>query len=158
MDLDRLLLQNGPVVLYFRPSTLAADVDWFRANSYDVKELDAGAWADVPAMHRDFAATLAFPDYYGHNLDALNDCIGDLEGPRRLIVLRRFDAFAKDHRNVAQAVLDILAVNSRRFLLDGTRLLVLVQSDDPRIVFDPVGATPVHWNGKEWLNANRGLT
>jgi RNAse (barnase) inhibitor barstar len=157
MDRDRAILQNGPIALYYRPATLADDVAWFRAHDYAVDELDAGAWSDVAAMHRDFAATLAFPDYFGKNLDALNDCIGDLEGARRAIVLRRFDAFAKVHPDVAQAVLDILAVNSRRFLLDGTRLVILVQSDDPRIAFDPVGACPVGWNPKEWLNANRGL-
>ncbi|MFI8943197.1 barstar family protein [Streptomyces syringium] len=29
-------------------------------------------------MHRAIAAALHFPDYYGHNLDALNDCLGDV--------------------------------------------------------------------------------
>ncbi len=29
---------------------------------------------------------LGFPDYYGKNLDALNDCLGDLERPTALLV------------------------------------------------------------------------
>ncbi len=29
---------------------------------------------------------LGFPDYYGKNLDALNDCLGDLEQPTALVV------------------------------------------------------------------------
>ncbi|MFD9005044.1 barstar family protein [Streptomyces sp. NPDC059582] len=30
-------------------------------------------------MHRDVATAIDFPDYYGHNLDALNDCLRDVE-------------------------------------------------------------------------------
>jgi hypothetical protein len=29
-------------------------------------------------MHSDLAALLEFPDYYGRNLDALNDCLRDV--------------------------------------------------------------------------------
>jgi hypothetical protein len=39
--------------------------------------------------------------------------------------------------------------------LIGRRLMCLVQSDDPRITFPPVGATGVGWNEAEWLDAKR---
>ncbi len=32
-----------------------------------------------PALHRALAEALSFPDWYGHNLDALYDCLTDLE-------------------------------------------------------------------------------
>ena len=32
-------------------------------------------------MHHRFAAALEFPDYYGHNLDALFDCLTDIRRP-----------------------------------------------------------------------------
>jgi hypothetical protein len=32
-----------------------------------------------------------------------------------------------------------------------------VHSGDPRLTFEPVGATAVMWNGAEWLDARRGL-
>ncbi len=32
----------------------------------------------VPALHAALAAALDFPSYYGHNLDALADVLGDL--------------------------------------------------------------------------------
>lgn len=111
-------------------------------------------------MHRNVAAALSFPDYYGMNLDALNDCLSDVEIPADgglAIILLRFNVFASQHRDEAQSILDIFADNARRFLLFGRRLLVLAQSDDPRISFEPVGAMSVQWNPKEWLNASRGL-
>jgi RNAse (barnase) inhibitor barstar len=157
MELDRQLLQNGPVVLYCGRAFLAEDIGSLRALSYEVTDLDASTWPDQHAMHRAFASALEFPEHYGKNLDALNDCIGDLQKPRYVIVLRHFDAFTKNHRAVAEAVLDILATNSRTLLLDGARLLVLVQSDDPRIAFEPLGATSAHWNPKERLDAKRGV-
>ena len=40
--------------------------------------LDAEAGSDVASFHSAVALTLDFPDYYGRNLDALNDCLGDL--------------------------------------------------------------------------------
>ncbi|SEL10153.1 barstar family protein [Streptacidiphilus jiangxiensis] len=33
---------------------------------------------DEQAVHREFAARLAFPGYFGHNWDAVVDCLGDL--------------------------------------------------------------------------------
>lgn len=74
-----------------------------------------------------------------------------------MLVLDRFDHFASHHREVAQAVLDILADHARRFLLFGRRLLVLAQSDDPRISFSPVGAMAVSWNRTEWFAKDRGV-
>ena len=44
-----------------------------------------GAPADV---HAYLAATLRFPAYYGRNLDALNDCLGDLDRPTCVTVRR----------------------------------------------------------------------
>ncbi len=34
---------------------------------------------------RDVGLALDFPDYYGHNLDALNDCLRDLDAPTVLL-------------------------------------------------------------------------
>ena len=54
-------------------------------------------------------------------------------------------------------MLDILAGQARTAILIGNRVICLVQSNDPQLTFDPVGAMPVMWNDAEWLNANRGL-
>jgi hypothetical protein len=74
--LDWSLLQNGPVTLDFRRAALDADVAWLRENAYQVVEFDCLEWSDVRAMHVALAKALSFPDYYGMNLDALNDRVG----------------------------------------------------------------------------------
>ena len=88
------------------------------------------------------------------------DALAELDiapGGALAVVLRRYDRFAKTEPHLAWSVLDALETTSRRLLLTGRRLLSLVQSDDARIKFDRVGAMPVNWNPREWLDSDRGL-
>lgn len=156
--LDWELLQNGAVTLYFRPQVLAADVDWLKDHEYLIDTFDCSRWLDEGEMHEALTHQLSFPDYYGRNLHALNDCIGDLEIPDeggRVLVFNKYDSFAARVPHVAWAVLDIMETNSRHLLLFGKRLIILVQSDDQGITFEPVGGHAVMWNSKEWLNQSR---
>ena len=41
--------------------------------------IDCGGCADKKELHARIAEALCFPDWYGHNLDALMDCLTDLE-------------------------------------------------------------------------------
>ena len=38
--------------------------------------------------HEVLASRLDFPDYYGANLDALEDCLGDIYEPTRVVLVR----------------------------------------------------------------------
>src|ERR1044072_5062261 len=152
--------QDGAVPLYFRPEFLAEDAVWLKAHLYRLDEFDCSSWDSVEAMHEAVAKGLEFPDYYGRNLDGLNDCLRDIEIPEasgRVIVFHRYDLFASKFPRESYHLLDIIETNSRLHLLLGRRLLALVQSDDPTISFDSVGAHPVSWNRREWLNKRRGL-
>lgn len=40
--------------------------------------------ATKQALHEALASALRFPDWYGHNLDALYDCLTDLDTPVHL--------------------------------------------------------------------------
>ncbi len=113
------------------------------------------------------APALDFPAYFGRNLDALNDCLRDVAvgdyGWRAdtatglVLVLTTFDRFAAADGRTAQVLLDSFADQARRAMLLGNRLMCLVQSNDPSLAFEPVGAMPVTWNDAEWLDAKRGL-
>ena len=47
--------------------------------------LSAAAWDTPEKAHEALAGALAFPDYYGHNLDALHDCLTDLTDTQLVI-------------------------------------------------------------------------
>jgi RNAse (barnase) inhibitor barstar len=159
--LDWKLLERGAVALYNKSSVLSADVAWLKQQQYVVHELNATAWDTPQAFHTDAQRVLGFPDYYAKNLASWVDCLPELPVPDEggmALVFRRYDAFAKAQPQLAHTVLDSIESTSRRFLLTGRRLLALVQSDDPRIRFERVGAMPVTWNPREWLDSDRGVS
>lgn len=48
--------------------------------------IDCAGLENARELHLLLAQALSFPDYYGHNLDALFDCLCSLPGPVRLIL------------------------------------------------------------------------
>jgi hypothetical protein len=166
--LDWKILRDGSIALYWRREFLDGDINWFHQENYQVFLFDCGRWATSEEMYADFERTLAFPTYFGRNLDALDDSLGDLPVPDVggiAFALTHFDAYAKgagaallpSGRPEAEIVLDILAGTSRNFLLTGRRFLTLVHTDDPHARFDSLGCVSARWNQREWLNKNRGL-
>ncbi len=162
-DLGRLdwrLMQNGAVVLYYRGEILDEDLHWLKEHGYRIVDFDCSRWKALDDFFTDVYVSIGFPKPILGNLDGLNDYLSQVEVPMEsgcVLVLRRYHAFASLHRSFAQTVLDIIATNSRGKLLFGERFFALVQSDDPRIQFDPVGEGAVLWNPREWLNSSRGV-
>ncbi|MFG2829975.1 barstar family protein [Streptomyces sp. NPDC048434] len=164
-DLALRLTMDTFITLYWRRHLLDETTGQLRDLDHHVVELDAARWTTLAAMHRDIAAALDFPGYYGHNLDALNDCLGDVacdggytDTPHRaglVLSLTNYDHFTTIEPESAQIVLDIIAGQARRATVLGRRMICLVHSNDPDIRFEPVGATPVMWNHAEWLDSNR---
>jgi RNAse (barnase) inhibitor barstar len=158
--LDFQLLQSSAVTLYHKNNILSQDVAILQQLGYRVYTLDAGTWRSVTDFHTAAKRELAFPEYYAPNLASWIDCLGDLDVPAEsgvVIQLRHFDGFARLEPQFAHTLLDSIESASRRFLLSGHRLLALLQSDDPRIRFERIGAVPVNWNPREWLDVDRGL-
>ena len=152
------LLQNGPVNLYWRPEILNDDSQWLAQHGYTVHTFDASRWNTEVEMHLDIQPALGFPEYYGHNLNALNDCLSDVaiaEDVGLALAFTHFDAFAERNPAVAHALLNIIANNSRRVLLLGKRLIALLQSDSSQFRTGPLGATYGNWNRHEWQPSTR---
>ena len=158
--LDYTLMRDGGVVLYHSDSVLDEDVAWLRSERYVIHEFHGRRWRGEGDFHADVAKTLEFPAYYGRNLDAFNDCMGDVEVPVEggmAILIRNVDAVDIRAGQFLPVILDILAGTTRTNLLFGRRLLTLLQSRNPAIEFPAVGAVPVMWNPREWLDSKRGL-
>lgn len=157
------LLSESPVTMYWRSELYADATARLEADGYQVVTLSAADWT-VGAMHTAFAEEFGFPDYYGRNLDALDESLSDFvnhdyewsSGVTGLVIaLGGYDGFVDHDRRTAHVVLDIIAANSRRAALVGRRLLCLIQSGDPNLTLEPVGASIPMWNRAEWLNSKR---
>lgn len=147
------LARTGPVTLFRQ--TLGETTAWLSEHGYQIVRLHAGDWQTQADFHRAIKSALDFPDYYGNNLDALNDCMSEVatydygaakDATGTVLVFTAYDAFAAREPRVAQVILDIIAQTARVAMMVGHRMLCLVQSNDPAISFDPVGAAAVRWH------------
>jgi RNAse (barnase) inhibitor barstar len=170
--LDWTIVRDGGICLYWRPEILADDLKWLELHEYRVITFDAAEWLSETEweserrMHAAFKAQLSFPDYYGNNIRALDECIqDDLVVPDfggLVLVFRHYDCICKHATHAgdlsnSESFLHVLANAVRYHMLFGRRLLILVQSDDPKIHFGRLGGVAASWNHREWLNSNRGL-
>lgn len=158
--LDFQLLLDGAVTLYYSADIMHEDCEWLKQHKYKVRDLDASNWNTEAAFHADVKRILEFPSYYGENLNAFSDCLSDLEMDEEggfAIAIMHFNSFFRVMPDRAQAVLDIIETNSRRHLLIGKRLIALVQTDNPRVVYEHVGCITPSWNPRERMERNRGL-
>ena len=152
--IDLHILQNSHVHRCGTKDDLDALVARLQQLGYLIHLINAGHWADERAMHRDLAARLHFPDYYGHNLDAFNDMLFDMGSFRyshggsdetttgTVLALTDFDVFHTRTPKLAHQVLDIFARQARSALLGLHPMLCLVHSTHD---LQPVGATEVDY-------------
>ena len=155
--LDYQILRYGAISLYHSLDVLHKDLDWFLDARYKIIDIDTSKWTPKTA-HQDIKEKLDFPDYYGENLDAFSDSLEDIYPADKrglIIVFRHFDDIASADKEFSHGLLDIIADQSRRWLLTGQRLICLVQSDNPELYFDKVGGYNPTWNGQEWFTADR---
>ena len=152
--LDWAILQNGWTSLYYRNKVLSKDLSWFSKENYTIIEFDCGNWSNEKDMHNRLKLGLDFPDYYGNNFDALNDCLSDLDITKfgLVIVFRRLNSMNNERMHL---LVDTFADNARRQMLFGKRMIILMQVDDPNFQMQNVGGTPVTWNDSEWMDSNR---
>ena len=148
--LDWQLMQDSFVSLFREDDFLAATTSWLGEHGYQVVTFDAGSRVDEADLHRDFAGQLGFPDYYGGNPGALDDCLWgvaagdyglDPNAAGLVLVIERYDLFAAHHLRPATILLDIFATEARSAALYGHRMMCLVRTDLPESQFPPLGAT-----------------
>ena len=146
--------------MYFNPRIKEDHTRRLQAAQWHYREVYVAREGTWHEFSEQVSFALSFPGYYGKNLNALNDCLKDIEFPENgklALGFERFDIFAKKEPDTAHDVLDIFASQERSHLLAGRRLLFLLRSGDPRLYFDPVGAQVVMWSFEEWLDSKRQL-
>lgn len=135
---DFALVRDGGLALFADPDALAVTEERLAQIGYESVSLECSTW-DEAAMHRELAAALTFPDYYGHNLDALHDCLYDVAhgdygwNPSRTglaITLPGFGRFSRGAPALAHGLADIAAERSRTALVFGHRIIWLLLDDE----------------------------
>lgn len=157
-DVAYRLMAESFVRMFWRPALLDQTVGWLVEHGYQVERMDASSWSKEDDFHRAAAETFGFSSYYGRNLDAFNDFFGEgiaSDTAGFVLVFSAYDTFTTHCPHAAYSILDVVALHARRAALRGSRMLCLVQSNDPALYFDSVGATPVLWNGDEWSDFHR---
>ncbi|MBT33860.1 MAG: hypothetical protein CMO01_29710 [Thalassobius sp.] len=155
--LDYQILKNGAVCMYYKNAILDKDVLWFTDNRFEVYDMDVRNWKPKN-LHQNLKKHLNFPDYYGENLNAFEDCLEDMYNTSYqglILVFRCFDYLAEFDKKLCEVLLDIMAKTSREWLLTGQKLIVLIQSTDPNIYFKEVGGNAPKWNAEEWFDDTR---
>jgi hypothetical protein len=161
-ELDWLLMKNGAVTLYLQSAILDGHLAWLGEHRYQIETINCH---DITTFQHEMSLALKFKEQFGYgewngNLNALNDGFRHVESASEyglVLCFIRYDSLAAADPDFALAILDIIESSSRDHLLFGRRLLALVQSDDPKSRFYPLGARAANWNVREWLNKNRGL-
>jgi RNAse (barnase) inhibitor barstar len=147
------LLRLSPLTRFADPAMMAEEVRELEADGYRCVLLDCSAWASEADFHTEVASSLEFPDYYGRNLDAFNDCLSSIKlGECRglVLVFSHWETFAPIAGDRAWHILDIIACASRFRLVYGDRLLALLHVADPQMQFEPLGRVGVVPSQREW--------
>lgn len=87
-------------------------LDAVRGTGLDVAQADLGSVRDKSELLQALARALGFPDWFGGNWDALEDCLSDLSwrpGTGQVLLLRGHDALLPDDLGV---LLDVLAASA----------------------------------------------
>jgi RNAse (barnase) inhibitor barstar len=78
--LQALLVDAGQAGTFY---LTASDLDGLRAAAGELGlrciDIDLAGCTDKPALMQGFADAFAFPPHFGHNWDALADCLADLD-------------------------------------------------------------------------------
>ncbi|WP_158257328.1 barstar family protein [Kineococcus xinjiangensis] len=163
---DFELALAGPVVLFHRAALLYRARQLLVEAGYDLITVDASRWDNESVAHQELASALHFPDYYGANLDALNDCLSDLASYNGMtspaaagfvLVVKHLEVLVQRMERFAYGLLSAYAQQARGAALIGHRMLCLAQTDDPDLHLAPLDTVEAAWNDAErFLPSRRG--
>jgi RNAse (barnase) inhibitor barstar len=157
---DLEILKDGPICLYHNDDILNKDFSWFNDNNFEVIDMNCQTWTKNN-FHKKIKGAMFFPEYYGENLNAFHDCLSEMHNTKYrglILIFRNFDNIVEQYRATSEGILDSIARTSREWLVDGHKLICLIQSNDPDLHLPELGGLSPAWNGSEWLDGNRKKT
>ena len=91
-------------------------LDALRDAGFDLVRIDLASVSDKDQLLGQLASALAFPDWFGHNWDALEDCLTDLSwraGDRHVLLIEGFETLRARRPDDFGVLVDILASSAQ---------------------------------------------
>lgn len=99
------------------------------ASGFAISRIDLAEVRDKVALFQCLATALEFPDWFGHNWDAMADCLGDPSwqvADGRLILLEHCDGFRASRGEDFATALQVFATAAEGWRNEGVPFWVLV--------------------------------
>lgn len=154
---DCRLLTFGPITLFHRVSVLDATVEALQNEGYIEHRCSARDWHHDGDMYEAVSSALGIELRPHDEAEALLSAELPDDGGL-VLVFEGYDGFVQRCRRDAQRCLDIWETVARFLQIFGKTLLILVQTDDPGLALEPVGARDIYWNQSEFAGAARVRT
>lgn len=100
-----------------------------KACGFSIHRIDLAEARDKSSLLKQLAAALAFPGWFGHNWDALSDCLNDLSwvpADGHLMLLEHCDNFQASHEGDFAILLQVFAEAAVAWRAESVPFWVLV--------------------------------
>jgi len=129
MNMGKLLarLQDATRSGVYRVPRVDEILDAVRDTEVDVVRIDLAAVSDKEQLLEQLSFALAFPQWFGRNWDALEDCLGDLAwraGDDHVLLIEGFEHLRARRPDDFGVLLDILASSAQFWLERGRPFFV----------------------------------
>lgn len=142
--LDYEIISRGFLKPYNDYEVLKDNVEWLISEGYKTIEFDCTEWRDKEIMHKTLHSQFDFPNYYGHNWDALQECLNEIEIQENGLVVI-FDNFNSMNIKHAHTLIDVFVSSAQRHLIFSERLLVLIKVESRNFILNPFGERNFYW-------------
>lgn len=142
--LDYTIMARGFVKPFDDYKLLKENTDWLISENYKIITFDCAEWTNKEAMHHSLHSKFDFPVYYGHNWDALHECLNEIEiEDNGLVVV--FDKLDEVNFKIANTLIDVFVSSAQRHLIFCQRLLILIKVQGRSFKLNSYGAFNFFW-------------
>ena len=137
MSTDALNFSSKGQILIVRPESSRAVLDTFVSKEYKIFSLDGTELKSKEELLRKLSQAMKFPDYFGSNWDALEECLNDLEWlPAKGYIIRfkNADNFIKSCPSDFETFTQIIESVSRSWEINNIDFILIVETNNPAIL------------------------